>query len=93
MCKTRIIITEQTSKSKPDIGDKGFVDGYVFDSRLNVHRAIIVLDKDGSFHTVHHSAIKHDDGKKKANHCEGCNKELESGTVFCTPGCRNHYYN
>lgn len=27
------------------------------------------------------------------NHCEECNKQLESGTVFCSADCRIHYYN
>ena len=29
---------------------------------------------------------------KIVNHCEECGKELENGTVFCTPDCRLHYY-
>ena len=27
------------------------------------------------------------------NHCDGCGKELKTGTVFCKPQCREHYYN
>lgn len=26
------------------------------------------------------------------NKCNECSKELESGTVFCSAGCRHHYY-
>ena len=26
------------------------------------------------------------------NHCEECNKKLESGTVFCSDDCKRHYY-
>jgi len=26
------------------------------------------------------------------NRCNECNKELESGTVFCSADCRQHYY-
>lgn len=30
--------------------------------------------------------------KKTKNKCNECNKELESGTVFCCADCRIHYY-
>lgn len=27
-----------------------------------------------------------------SNRCNECGKEIESGTVFCSPDCRRHYY-
>jgi len=31
-------------------------------------------------------------GSSAVNRCNECNKELESGTVFCSVDCRQHYY-
>ena len=31
-------------------------------------------------------------GSNAINRCNECSKELESGTVFCSADCRQHYY-
>lgn len=31
-------------------------------------------------------------GSSAINRCDECSKELESGTVFCSADCRQHYY-
>ncbi len=31
-------------------------------------------------------------GSSAVNRCNECSKELESGTVFCSADCRQHYY-
>lgn len=31
-------------------------------------------------------------GSSAINRCNECSKELESGTVFCSADCRQHYY-
>lgn len=31
-------------------------------------------------------------GSSAVNKCNECSKELESGTVFCSVDCRQHYY-
>ena len=31
-------------------------------------------------------------GSSTINRCNECSKEIESGTVFCSADCRQHYY-
>ena len=31
-------------------------------------------------------------GSSAVNRCNECSKELESGTMFCSADCRQHYY-
>ncbi len=60
MNKTRIIVQHSTTSSVYRKGDTGFVDGYVYNTQYKVNRVIIVLDKDGSFHSVPLTFIKHE---------------------------------
>lgn len=43
-----------------------------------------ILVKNCSIHAV--------SGSSAVNRCNECSKELESGTVFCSADCRQHYY-
>ena len=59
MNTTKIIVITETSSSKFKEGDKGFISGYYYDAQYLSPKVVIVLDKDGSFHSLPFSFIKH----------------------------------
>ena len=50
--RTKVMITKDTTTSTFKVGQHGYVDGYCSSKTFDTIYAIVVMEKDGSFHKV-----------------------------------------